>query len=79
MENIKNLSNDAPINKNIPLNMDLFYEAYKQVSENYYGFDTLSEKDLVAGMIKGFIGSFGDKHSEYFNIDETKKFNEVLS
>lgn len=61
------------------INLDLFYEAYKQASENYYGFDTLSEKDLVSGMIKGFIGSFGDKHSEYFNLDETKKFNEVLS
>lgn len=61
------------------LNLDLFYEAYKQASENYYGFDTLSEKDLVSGMIKGFIWAFGDKHSEYFNLDETKKFNEVLS
>ncbi len=63
----------------IPLNFDLFYEVYKQASENYYGFDTLSEKDLVSGMIKGFIGAFWDKHSEYFNIDETKKFNEILS
>ncbi|MDD2916323.1 MAG: S41 family peptidase [Candidatus Gracilibacteria bacterium] len=61
------------------INIDLFYEAYKQASENYYGFDTISEKDMVSGMIKGFINSFGDKHSEYFNIDETRKFNEVLS
>jgi len=61
------------------INLDLFYEAYKKASENYYGFDTLSEKDLVSGMIKGFIGAFGDKHSEYFNVDETKKFNEILS
>lgn len=30
-------------------------------------------------MIKGFVGSFGDKHSGYFDIEETKKFNEVLS
>jgi len=62
-----------------PINLDLFNEVYKKVSENYYGFDTLSEKELVSGMIKGFIEAFGDKHSEYFNIDETKKFNEVLS
>lgn len=62
-----------------PLDINLFYEAYTYASENYYGFDTLSEKDLVSGMIKGFIGAFGDKHSEYFNLDETKKFNEVLS
>lgn len=61
------------------INLDLFYEAYKLSAENYYGFDTLSEKDLVSGMIKGFVGAFGDKHSEYFNPDETKKFNEMLS
>ncbi len=62
-----------------PFGLDLFYEAYKIASDNYYGFDTVSEKDLVSGMIKGFVWAFGDKHSEYFNIDETKKFNEVLS
>lgn len=62
-----------------PIGLDLFYEAYKLSADNYYWFDTLSEKDLVSGMIKGFIWAFGDKHSEYFNIDETKKFNEVLS
>ena len=62
-----------------PINLDLFYEAYKQASDNYYWFDSLSEKDLVSGMIKWFIGAFWDKHSEYFNMDETKKFNEVLS
>ena len=61
------------------VDLDLFYEAYKQAADNYYGFDTLSQKDLVSGMIKGFVNSFGDKHSEYFNLDETKKFNEVLS
>lgn len=48
-------------------------------SENYYWFDSIPEKEIVSGMIKWFIESFGDKHSEYFNLDETKKFNEVLS
>ncbi|MDD2892223.1 MAG: S41 family peptidase [Candidatus Gracilibacteria bacterium] len=72
-------SNTGILKEQSSINLDLFYEAYKQASENYYGFDTLSEKDLVSGMIKGFIDSFGDKHSEYFNLDETKKFNEVLS
>ena len=71
--------NHVPAKEKTPVNLDLFYEAYKFSAENYYGFDTLSEKDLISGMIKGFIGAFGDKHSEYFNLDETKKFNEVLS
>lgn len=30
-------------------------------------------------MIKGMVDSLGDKHSTYFDIDETKKFNEALS
>lgn len=70
----------APVKSgDIPIDMKLFSEAYKQVSDNYYGFDSISEKDLVAGMIKGFVDALGDKHSEYFNLDETKKFNETLS
>ena len=78
MENNGINKNNILKDKN-PINLDLFYEAYKQAADNYYGFDTLSEKDIISGMIKGFVDSFGDKHSEYFNIDETKKFNEVLS
>ena len=70
---------NIPHQEKSSVNLDLFYEAYKQASDNYYGFDTLSEKDLISWMIKWFIGAFWDKHSEYFNIDETKKFNEVLS
>ncbi|EKD44124.1 MAG: hypothetical protein ACD_71C00230G0001 [uncultured bacterium (gcode 4)] len=78
-ENISVPQKNNSLEKETNLNLDMFYEAYKFSSENYYGFDTLSEKDLISGMIKGFIDAFGDKHSEYFNLDETKKFNEVLS
>lgn len=62
-----------------PIDTKLFQEVYMIVEENYYGFDTISNNDLVSGMIKGFVGALGDKHSEYFNLDETKKFNETLS
>lgn len=61
------------------LDLQLFSEVYQKVAENYYGFESISQKDLVAGMVKGFIGALGDKHSEYFDTEETKKFNEVLS
>lgn len=61
------------------LDFRLFSEVYQKVAENYYGFDSISKKDLVSGMIKGFIEALWDKHSEYFNTEETKKFNEVLS
>lgn len=70
---------NIPKTESTPFNLNLFWEAYKQTADNYYGFDTISEKDILSGMIKGFIDSLGDKHSEYFNTEETKKFNEVLS
>lgn len=61
------------------LDFRLFSEVYEKVAGNYYGFDSISKKDLISGMIKGFIEALWDKHSEYFNTEETKKFNEVLS
>lgn len=59
--------------------LGLFNEAYRIIRENYYGFDSVSKNDLVSGMIKGTVDSLGDRHSSYFDIDETKKFNETLS
>lgn len=57
-QRIKNENSALNIAEKPSINIDLFYEAYKQASENYYGFDTISEKDMVSGMIKGFINSF---------------------
>jgi len=37
------------------LDFRLFSEVYQKIAENYYGFDSISKKDLVSGMIKGFI------------------------
>ena len=36
----------------LPIDSSLFREVYDIVSENYYGFDTVSDSDLVSGMIK---------------------------
>ncbi|MDQ1343469.1 MAG: carboxyl-terminal processing protease [Patescibacteria group bacterium] len=59
--------------------LGLFDEAYGIIKDNYYGFDSVSKNDLVSGMIKGTVDALGDRHSSYFDIDETKKFNEALS
>ncbi len=60
-------------------NLARFDEAYRILKDNYYGFDSVAGNDLESGMIKGMVDSLGDKHSTYFDIDETKKFNEALS
>lgn len=77
-ERVMILNEKEPSFKKSP-NLELFYEVYKKTTENYYGFEDISEKDLVSGMIRGFIEALWDKHSEYFTIEETKKFNEMLS
>lgn len=54
-------------------------EAFAILRDNYYGFNTVSNNDLVSGMISGMVEALGDRHSEYFDLDETKKFNEAIS
>jgi len=59
--------------------LKIFNEALYLISKNYYSYDSITKKELVDWMIKWVVESLKDKHSEFFNIDETKKFNEVLS
>ncbi|EKE28145.1 MAG: hypothetical protein ACD_3C00088G0006 [uncultured bacterium (gcode 4)] len=74
---LQDFNNVFKKDKNVDLK--LFNEAYDIISNNYYWFKNLSDKDLVYWMIKWLVGSLKDKHSEFFDIDETKKFNEALS
>lgn len=72
-------SNLTQILKENGIKPELLNEAYDIISKNYYSFSNTPKSDLISGMIKWLVSSLWDKHSEYFNIDETKKFNEALS
>ncbi len=61
------------------LDIKLFYEAYSTIFKYYYSSNNISKRDLTYWMIKWMVDSLKDKHSEFFNIEETKKFNEALS
>lgn len=61
------------------LDLSLLNDAYRIVRENFHGFDTVSKGQLVSGMIQGMVDSLGDKHSDYLDLEEAKKFNESLS
>ena len=67
--------------KNFSWNIDysLFNEAYSLVINNYYSSNNISPKDVEYWMIKWMVESLKDKHSEFFDPEETKKFNEALS
>lgn len=80
--NLQDFNNLLKDDKKIELtnnDLKLFIEAFKIIADKFYSYNSISKKDLVYWMIKGLTESLKDKHSEFFNIDETKKFNEALS
>jgi len=74
--NVKNIWKTA-IESN--LNMDKFYKVYDLMKGEYYSLDWIKNQDLEDWTISWLVKSIWDKHSEYFNIEETKSFNESLS
>ncbi|MDD3646341.1 MAG: S41 family peptidase [Candidatus Gracilibacteria bacterium] len=61
------------------LDLKRFWDVYSLVKKNYYSLDGVKEQDLVDGAIKGMVDALGDKHTEFMNNEETKRFNEVLA
>lgn len=61
------------------MDLKLLWETYGLIKDNYITFDKVSTWDLIYGMIKGMVWALKDKHTEYFNPEETKKFNEVIA
>ncbi len=61
--------------------MDLskYWEVYNLIKLNNYDSDSVDKKKLIDSSIKWLVSWLWDKHSEYFNTEDTKKFNEVLS
>lgn len=61
------------------LNLDLFWQIYNIVNQNYYSADELKVKDLQYWLIDGYVKSLWDKFSEFMNPEITKQFNEALA
>ncbi|PID86348.1 peptidase S41 [Candidatus Gracilibacteria bacterium] len=80
--NVNNYDKSSEIleNKNRDdLNLQKFWTVYDLLKEKYYSKGSIKKDDLMDGIISGMVKSLGDKHSSYMGIEETKKFNEVLS
>lgn len=61
------------------LDLKRFWDVYSLVKKNYYSLDGVKEQDLVDGAIKWMVDALWDKHTEFMNNEETKRFNEVLA
>ena len=64
---------------NKEIDLSLLWEAYGIIKDNFYSFGSISEKEIIYGVIKGMTDSLKDKHTEFFTPEETEKFNEVLT
>lgn len=53
-------------------------EAYKYIEQNYYGFHSKSQKAVEDALLSSMAMSLGDKHSVYFNEEESIKFVDTL-
>lgn len=80
-ELLKN-NNKTELNNNLyksELDLNKFWETYNLIKISYFDSEWLNKKELVDWAIKWMVDSLWDKHSKFFNIKETKKFNDILS
>lgn len=61
------------------LNLDLFWQAYNLIGENFYSSWSVSKTELEYGMIQGLVWALGDKFSEFMIPEDTKVFENALS
>ena len=54
----------------------IFWDAWKEVQEKYVGRENLDYQEMVYGAAKGMVGSLGDPYSDFFTVEENKKFSE---
>ncbi len=74
-----NINNRIDIFWSKDLDLEKFWKVYSIVKKNYYEEFWVNKSDLVDWAIAWMINALWDKHSEFMNSEETKKFNEVLS
>lgn len=68
----------AEIESNENLNMDLFWDVWNTVEENYVDSDVVSAQDQVYGAISGMVNALGDPYSVFMNPEETTQFQSSL-
>lgn len=61
------------------LDLELFWQVYNIVSQNYYSSDEIDKKNVQYGVIDGFVKSLWDKFSEFMTPEITKEFENTLN
>jgi len=78
-ENNVNFNNKLDIFSKNDLDLEKFWKVYSLMKKNYYDESKVKKEDLVNWAIYWMVNAIWDKHSEFMDSEETKKFNEVLA
>ena len=65
--------------KNPDADFSVFWEAWQTLKDNHIDGKKIGNQNLVYGAIKGLIGAFDDPYTEFFNPEDSKKFEEDLN
>ena len=74
-----NKADEPSIIQDKEVDLTKFWEVYNLIKIDNYDSSSIDKSKLVDSAIKWLVEWLGDKHSEYFSLEDTKKFNEVLS
>ncbi len=61
-----------------PLNLDLFWNVYHRLEQNYVDPTALDNENELYGAIKGMVNSLGDPYSVFMSPEETQEFQASL-
>ena len=76
MDNMDTTTNKCRVSVNNS-KFEPVFEAYETLKSDYY--KDLDDNVLIDGMIDGMMEATGDKHTSFFNAQETKDFLEEMS
>lgn len=61
------------------VDFSLFWDAWDALNKKYVNRNKINTQDLVYGAIKGMVNSLGDPYTVFFEPENSKKFQEVIS
>lgn len=72
------VQNSGDIYKDVEGNIQIFWEALRRLSDNYYDKRNVSPQALINGAIKGMVDSIGDPHTYFSLPPQVKQSRENL-
>lgn len=59
--------------------MRVFWEAWQTLKNSHLDGTKIGNQDFVYGAVRGLVGAFKDPHTEFFNPEDSEKFEEDLN